>query len=244
VTVRPIEAVVIVVPVHDEAALLDRCLTSLAVAVAAAGLRCDVRVVLDACTDASAAVAARHPFPTVHVAASAVGAARAAGVAEALATLEHVPSERVWIANTDADSVVPANWLRVQVDAADAGADVMVGTVRPDFGDLSPGHRQHWRATHTPGLPNGHTHGANLGLRAATYLAVGGFSPCGEHEDVGLVDACRRGGATIVASDAAEVMTSGRFVGRTPGGYAGYLRDQARMLRLGDALLLSQREAS
>jgi hypothetical protein len=61
---------------------------------------------------------------------------------------------------------------------------------------------------------------------------------------VQLVDACRRLGATVVASDAAEVLTSGRFAGRTPGGYAGYLRDQARRLRLGEILLLGQKEAS
>jgi glycosyltransferase involved in cell wall biosynthesis len=244
VTTNPIEAVVIVVPVHDEAALLDRCLSALAAAVSAVQVPCEVRIVLDACTDGSPAVAARHPFPVIHVGAGAVGAARASGIRDAMADLAHVPADRVWIANSDADSVVPANWLRAQLGSADAGADVVVGTVRPDFDDLSPGHRRLWLDTHMPGLPNGHTHGANLGLRASTYLAAGGFIPVGEHEDVQLVDACRRIGASTVASDAAEVLTSGRFIGRTAGGYAGYLRDQARMLRMGDALLLSQQEAS
>jgi len=244
VTTNPIEAVVIVVPVHDEAALLDRCLRALAMAVSAVDIPCEVRIVLDACTDGSASVAARHPFPVVHLAGGAVGAARASGIHRAMANLAHLPPDRVWIANSDADSVVPANWLRDQLDSAEAGADVVVGTVRPDFDDLSPRHRQLWLETHIPGLPNGHTHGANLGLRASTYLAAGGFTPVGEHEDVHLVDACRRIGASIVASDAAEVLTSGRFVGRTPGGYAGYLRDQARMLRVGHSLLMSQQEAS
>lgn len=243
-TADPIAAVVLVVPVHDEAALLGRCLTALGAAVSAVDVPCEVRIVLDACTDESAAVSARHPFPIVHLAARAVGAARAGGIRQAMADLAHVPADRVWIANSDADSVVPANWLSAQLDCADAGADVVVGTVRPDFDDLSPGHRRLWLETHTPGLPNGHTHGANLGLRASTYLAAGGFTPVGEHEDVQLVDACRRMGASIVASDAAEVLTSGRFVGRTTGGYAGYLRDQARMLRVGDALLRARQEAS
>lgn len=243
-TGAPIAAVLIVVPVHDEAALLDGCLTALSTAVAAVDIACEARIVLDACTDGSAAIAARHPFPVVHVDAGAVGAARASGIRQAMAALAHVPADRVWIANTDADSVVPQNWLRAQVAAADAGADVVLGTVRPDFDDLSPRHRRLWLETHTPGLPTGNTHGANLGLRASTYLAAGGFALVGEHEDVQLVDACRRIGASLLASDAAEVITSGRFVGRTPGGYAGFLRDQARRLRLGDALRLPEREAS
>jgi glycosyltransferase involved in cell wall biosynthesis len=244
VTARGIEAIVVVVPVHDEAALLDRCLRALAAAVAAVEVPCEVRVVLDACTDGSAVVAARHPFPVLHADARSVGHARASGVRDALAGLGEASADRVWIANTDADSAVPVNWLRVQLDEAAAGADVVVGTVRPDFDDLSPVHRTLWVETHVRGMPNGHTHGANLGLRASTYRAAGGFAPVGEHEDVHLVDACRRIGASIVASDAAEVMTSGRFVGRTPGGYAGYLRDQARRLRLGETLLLGQKEAS
>jgi glycosyltransferase involved in cell wall biosynthesis len=239
-----IAAVVIVVPVHDEAELLDRCLTALGAAIAAVGVRCEARIVLDACTDGSAVVAARHPFPVVRIDAGAVGAARVRGIGDALAELAHIPSHRVWIANTDADSAVPANWLRVQLDAAGAGADVVVGTVRPDFDNLSPRHRRLWLDTHARGIPNGHTHGANLGLRASTYHAACGFEPVDEHEDVRLVEACRRLGATVVASDDAEVLTSGRFVGRTPAGYAGYLRDQERMLRAESALHASQREAS
>lgn len=241
---RAIEAVIVVVPVHDEAALLDRCLRALSAAVAAVDVPCEVRIVLDACTDGSALVAARHPFPLRYADAGAVGRARAAGVQDALERFGGLSRERVWIANTDADSAVPANWLRVQLDEAAGGADVVVGTVRPDFDDLSPMHRALWLETHTPGLPNGHTHGANLGLRASTYEAAGGFAPVGEHEDVQLVDACRRIGAAVVASDAAEVMTSGRFAGRTPGGYAGYLRDQARRLQRGEILLMDQKEAS
>ena len=234
---RSIRAIVVVVPVHDEVALLERCLTALAAAVAAVRVTCVVRVVLDDCTDGSADIAVRHPFPLLTVGHSAVGAARASGVRAALAAVAHIPAHRVWIANTDADSVVPVNWLALQLELAAAGADVVVGTVRPDFDDLSDEHRRLWLATHEPGRPNGHTHGANLGVRASTYLAVSGFDPLAEHEDVRLVAACRAAGAEIRASDEAEVVTSGRFNGRTPGGYAGYLREQAVRLsadRIGD----------
>jgi glycosyltransferase involved in cell wall biosynthesis len=228
---RAIRAVVVVVPVHDEAVLLERCLTALAASIAAVRASCVVRIVLDGCTDGSAAIAAQHPFPLLQVEHNAVGAARASGVRSALAAVAHIPAHRVWIANTDADSVVPVNWLALQLELAAAGADVVVGTVRPDFEDLSEEHRRLWLATHEPGRPNGHTHGANLGVRASTYLEVSGFDGLVEHEDVRLVEACRAAGADIRASDDAEVITSGRFFGRTPGGYAGYLREQARTLR-------------
>jgi hypothetical protein len=235
-----IEALVVVVPVHDEAVLLDSCLSSLGAAIARAPVPCEVRVVLDACTDGSAVIAARHPFAVVRTDAAAVGAARAQGIASGLTALRDVPAERVWIANTDADSTVPLTWITSQLELAASGADLVVGTVRPDFDDLSPAHQRLWLDTHTRGAPNGHTHGANLGVRASVYAAVGGFSALTEHEDVRLVDACRRIGATVIASDAAEVITSGRFIGRTPGGYAGHLRDQDRSLPVETTDLISQ----
>ncbi|MCR2763136.1 glycosyltransferase [Microbacterium sp. zg.B48] len=239
-----IAAIVVVVPVHDEAALLEACLTSLGTAVAAAGVRCEVRVVLDACSDGSAGIAARHPFPVIHADANAVGAARVRGIDAALSALSEVPTPRIWIANTDADSRVPANWLVAQLELAEFGADVVVGTVRPDFDDLTLSHRRLWLDTHIPGAPNGHTHGANLGLRASTYLRAGGFAEVDEHEDVRLVDACRENGAVVRATDAAEVVTSGRLFGRTPGGYAGHLRDQDRLLRRVQTSPHTRREAS
>ena len=232
-TTTDVSVVVVVVPVHNEAALLNRCLTALGGAVAAAarrGIRCVVRVVLDDCTDDSALIAARHPFPTVEIAAARVGDARARGVEAAIYELRSISPERVWIANTDADSAVPPNWIVAQCDAAATGADVFIGTVRPDFADLGPRHRRLWLHTHSPGAPNGHVHGASLGIRADVYTAAGGFGAVEEHEDVELVQRCRMLGASLCASDAAEVLTSGRFVGRTPSGYAGFLRSQAEAL--------------
>lgn len=102
----------------------------------------------------------------------------------------------------------------------------MIGTVRPEFADLTPEQCELWLKTHTPGFPNGHVHGANLGVRADVYLAAGGFAPLAESEDNDLVDRLAGSGARLLAADSCEVLTSGRRFGRTPGGYAGYLRDQ------------------
>jgi glycosyltransferase involved in cell wall biosynthesis len=224
----PVGAMVIVVPVRNEAELLEGCLAAVAAAVRAAegeGLRCETRVVLDACTDGSRDIALASGFPIVECDAARVGIARALGAAAGMQAVDDVATERVWLANTDADSRVPAHWLLHQLQVA-RSADVYVGTVRPDFGDLPAIQRDHWLRTHPPGRANRNTHGANLGVRAQTYVDAGGFAPIGEHEDVDLVARCRARGAVIVGDAAAEVITSGRAVGRTPGGYAGFLRQQ------------------
>ena len=221
-------AVAVVIPAHDEEALIGRCLASVTRAVARArerepGLVATVVVVLDACTDTTAPQARRWPVEVLEISARNVGTARRVGIAHALASLGAV-AEGTWIAMTDADTVVPRDWITHQLDLMDAGIDLVLGTVRPDFADLSARHAAYWRATHPRGRPPGNVHGANLGVRASTYAAAGGIRDLIEHEDVALVRAVRALGAREHASDVHEVETSGRFTGRTPGGYAAFLR--------------------
>ncbi|MCR1982752.1 glycosyltransferase [Cellulosimicrobium cellulans] len=228
-----IERVVVVVPARDEEELLPRCLAALGRATAAVardrpGVRVAVVVVLDGCTDGSARVARAAGVRVVEVAHGNVGRARRAGVRAGVAALgvrRDRADARTWLACTDADSAVPEHWLTRQLDLADAGADVVVGTVRPELAALSPDRARAWLATHRPGHANGHVHGANLGVRLTAHDAAGGFAPVAEHEDVGLVERARAAGARIVADASAEVLTSARLVGRTPGGYARHLRE-------------------
>ncbi len=225
-----VERLAVVVPVNDEESLLPRALTSLEAAVARVGTeRPDVRVevvlVLDDCTDDSEALARSSPFTVVETAFRRVGAARAAGVEAAASALGGDLPAGLWIASTDADSAVPPHWLVHQVALAEAGADLVIGTVRPDFDDLTPAQRAAWLATHPAGRANGHVHGANLGIRGDLYVAAGGFPAVAEHEDVDLVARARHAGARVVASDHGCVLTSGRAAGRTPGGYARHLRE-------------------
>jgi glycosyltransferase involved in cell wall biosynthesis len=227
VTGARLRSVLVVVPVRDEEDLLPGCLGALHRAVGhLRGLRGDlaveVVVVLDGCTDASASIARAAGFRTVVTGGVGVGAARRAGADVAP---RGVPAARTWLACTDADSTVPVGWLTRQVTLAEAGADVVVGTVRPRLDDLSPDRASAWRASHAPGVANGHVHGANLGIRLSVYRAAGGFAALPEHEDVALVEAARGVGAHVVADAAGEVLTSARLVGRTPGGYARHLRD-------------------
>ncbi|WAB84643.1 glycosyltransferase [Microcella daejeonensis] len=220
----------VVVPARDEEQLVERCLRSVmraAEALAQSDAPAEVVVVLvaDGCTDRTAAIARAIPGVEVMVVrAAGVGAARELGARRAIAR------GCSWLACTDADSEVPSAWLVEQLRLESLGWDGMIGTVRPDFADLTPTERDHWLATHHRGHPNGHVHGANLGVRTASFVRIGGFRALAEHEDVDLVERLRASGAWLIASDEVEVTTSGRRTGRTAGGYAGHLRRVAAML--------------
>ena len=234
---------IVVVPARNEETLVKRCLTSIAEANRFArvslGERCPelaVVLVADSCTDRTAQLARGIPGVTVlEIDAANVGSARAAGVGFALGANSAGQSgggapgmDHTWIANTDADSIVPPQWITSQVALADSGIDLVLGTVRPEFADLSAAQIRIWKATHIPGHPSGNVHGANLGVRASDYLAAGGFFDHAEHEDVDLVRRLRDNDARWVTTDDGEVITSGRRVGRTPGGYAAFLALQAQ----------------
>ena len=222
-----IEAVLVVVPAHDEEELLGRCLTS--VAAAAAQLRTarpavlvETMVVLDRCRDGSEAVAAQHPVEVLRIDAACVGVARARGVEQAARTCADLDPARVWVASTDADTTVSSTWLTQQVDAAEAGAHLVVGRVEPDTADLDGRVHAAWHRLHPAAGDSHHVHGANLGIRLDAYELAGGFPPLREHEDAVLVAAARRLGLRVASGTTA--VTSGRLQGRAGGGFAGYLR--------------------
>lgn len=227
------QGIIVVVPARDEEELLPACLDSLAVARDELAreqphVRVTMVVVLDRCTDGSAAIVAERPW--VHAVpsdAGRVGAARRVGVAQAAAINGVADPRVVWLASTDADSVVPPHWLTRQLELACAGTDLVLGTVLPDAKGVDPGLIDAWHARHV--LTDGHpyVHGANLGVRLSTYLQAGGFAELPVHEDVRLVEAIRRDGGAVVSTATAPVVTSGRFVARTPEGFATYLRGLA-----------------
>ncbi|MDT0185999.1 glycosyltransferase [Microbacterium sp. ARD31] len=229
---RP-DAVAVVVPARDEEVLLPACLDAVAVAVDALrrehpDVRTRVVVVLDACRDASAQVVAdradvRADVRALTTDAACVGVARGAGVDAAASWAAGVGARRLWLASTDADSVVPPDWLTSHLRWATAGMGLVVGTVEPRPGDLDPVARAAWHRRHTLADGHDHVHGANLGLTLAAYRSAGGFPPVPTHEDVRLVAAVRAAGVPHLATGAVPVVTSGRRIGRAPDGFADYL---------------------
>lgn len=237
-------AVIVVIPVRNEEVLLPRCLRALAVAIAAVNAlpernrpRVNVLLVLDRCTDQSARVAsAWKSFGQCEINAGAVGQARRNGIRQALSVLHGVPpygaaaTRYTWIATTDADSAVPPNWLVTQLALARNGAELVLGTVRPD-GDVSERELVRFEALHTRDEGHPHIHGANLGVRADHYLAAGEFASVDRDEDVLLVAALRLKNVTEARTAVIPVVTSGRRVGRAPAGFAGFLRESVDLER-------------
>jgi glycosyltransferase involved in cell wall biosynthesis len=228
---RGINRVAVVMPAHNEDQHLGRALRALQTAADALqrhrpDVATGITVVLDSCTDSSAQITAPYlssdpRFAVLHVRLRSTGASRAAG---AQAAGINPAAGRMWLANTDADSAVPENWLVRQLELADSGADAVLGSVEPDPSGMDPGILRRWLDRH-PFVEN-HTHvfGANFGVRASAYLAVGGFPRLSAHEDRTLVERLRNRGFTVTATDSMRVLTSGRTQARAPQGFGAYLR--------------------
>lgn len=222
-----IDTVGIVVPAHDEEDLLPACLAALheAAGAAAAERGVSVRIVVaaDACSDGTAALARRAGATVVEICDRNVGAARAAGLRELLRGDR--PKAGLWLATTDADSVVPPNWLTEQLRYADQGWEAIVGTVAvADWTGHAPATaiefaREYgvWRGWHP------HVHGANLGFTAPAYLTAGGFPPLGTAEDHALVSAMHAQGRRVLRTPDLPVVTSARRRYRAPGGFGQHL---------------------
>lgn len=230
-TTLPLLAVVI--PARNEQERLPRCLRAVFAAEALlhrlmpAAPRTRIVVVLDSCTDDSWSVVDR--WSGVEVLTrnfGNVGAARAAGADHVLTAQGDARPE--WIANTDADSAVPAQWLVQQMSHAAMDTDLLLGVVRPHAEELQPSSMNRWLSQYHLRDGHPHVHGANLGVRADMYQRAGGFPPLAEHEDVALAQHIRSLGGRVVSTGGHPVLTSARLGGRTPGGMAGYLRAMTR----------------
>jgi hypothetical protein len=219
----------VVVPACDESLLVADAIGAIARARQRLpmGVSSSLVVVADGCTDATATIASglrSHPGDLVlETAPSGVGAARRLGTAAGLAAAP-VAATGVWIASTDADTVVPAEWLTAQLEHAALGATAVAGTVElaDDHPDdtLAAVVAQRFRARYTvAGGTHTHVHGANLGMRADAYERAGGWRTLATAEDHDLWRRLRRLGPTV-STTALPVITSARRSGRAPMGFA------------------------
>ena len=208
----------VIVPAHNEQALLSTCLAALHAAARHADLVGEtVRqvVVLDACNDFSGAIAHAYGVETLTIHARNVGVARAAGAAMLLTAGAR------WLAFTDADSRVSAGWLVAQLSL---GTDAVCGSIAVDDWSAHPHSvRDHFRKVYVDADGHRHVHGANLGVSAEAYLRAGGFPPLACSEDVALVDRLIGSGARIAWSAAPRVTTSARSATRARGGFGDTL---------------------
>ena len=217
-----IKTIGLVVPAHDEEGLLPACLAALRRAARRAGTRpVHTVVVADACSDRTAQRARAAGAEVVEIQARRVGSARAAGFAAALRRTHGADPAQVWLATTDADTLVPPHWLARQISHAEAGWDAVLGTVTVSDWSGHPGHvPDEFAAQYThEGESHPHVHGANLGVRASAYLAAGGFQALGTGEDHALVAALEAIGRPILRSTDLAVETSARHAARAPYGF-------------------------
>jgi hypothetical protein len=233
--VTRIDAVGVVVPAHDEQDRIGACLTAVVDALAALPDRVVTRVcvVLDRCSDRTedrAREAARLPLVDLvpNRVRVTVGEVRNRGVARLLARLGGIPAVRTWLLSTDADTVVPRTWALDHVRHADRGADVVAGLM--DLDDptvLSPiALRRYARlieAGADAGGGHGHAYAANLGVRAASFLRVGGFPAVAHGEEHALLERLRAHGHRVVSPSDVRARTSARRRGRAEGGLADLL---------------------
>lgn len=215
----------IVIPAHNEQACLGACLTAVCRAARHPALRGEavrVVVVLDDCGDESAAVASAFPVDLLHARLRNVGAARARGASHLLRAGAR------WLAFTDADTVVSPGWLAAQLGL---GAQAVCGSVEVrDWSAHGPEGdtvRRHFERRYRDADGHRHIHGANLGVCALAYQRAGGFPPMACSEDVALVEALQRSGATIAWSAAPRVVTSARKDARARGGFGDTLLGMA-----------------
>ena len=213
----------VVVPAHNEAKGIARCLLALKQASACEALQGEpvqIFVCADACTDSTAALAADHGATVLALSARNVGAARGLGAAAAL------QAGARWLAFTDADTVVSNAWL---ADQLSLNVDVVCGTVAvEDWGQYGAAMRKHYSTSYNDSDGHGHIHGANLGVSADAYRRCGGFLPLASSEDVALVNALMQCRASFSWSAKPRVTTSARHDFRAPDGFGATLQRVAR----------------
>lgn len=219
--------IAVLIPARNEERLIRRCLTSVLTACSLLPplVTSDVVVVCDSSTDLTFELAERMLHGAgivIPTKAAVVGHARA--LAARVALQRYVgPLQRCWLANTDADCCVPNTWLLDQLRIADQGIDAIAGTISVDsFEEHATGTDRRFCDNYVihPDGSHPHVHGANLGVRADTYLRAGGWRELETAEDHDLWNRLMGTASRQHSTARVRVITSGRRRGRAPRGFA------------------------
>jgi cellulose synthase/poly-beta-1,6-N-acetylglucosamine synthase-like glycosyltransferase len=228
-------AVGVIVPASNEEKTIDKCLRSI-LSSAARCSRCEslwIAVVADCCSDQTVAIA--EPVlagngEVIECAVRSPGSARRIGVRAVLEHFNGSDPKHIWLANTDADTHVPENWLDTHLTRADGNVSAVAGIVELDPDELRPEVARLYEQTYKLAADgtHQHVHGANLGVRADAYLDVGGWRDVEVAEDHCLWGRLMRRGWPLQSPTASVVLTSGRLQGRARGGFADTLFRELR----------------
>lgn len=219
--------VAVLIPARNEEMLIRRCLNSVldACSLLPPSVRTDIVVACDSSTDLTFEIAEYMLAGSGRVIATdaaIVGHARALAARVALERYSG-PLRRCWFANTDADCSVPKTWLTDQLAIAEQGIEAIAGVVSVDsFEEHSVGTDMRFRHSyviHADGS-HPHVHGANIGVRADTYLRSGGWRGIETAEDHDLWNRLVAAASKRQSTARIQVVTSGRRVGRAPHGFA------------------------
>jgi glycosyltransferase involved in cell wall biosynthesis len=222
-----IEHIAVLIPARDEEILLPRCLESIFRAQSRLpyDVTCDIVVAVDQSIDRTFELA-RSMLPgsgvVIATDAGVVGIARALAARTALSRYKGA-SRHCWLANTDADCIVPESWLSEQLLLARDGAGAVAGIVDvDDFSEHHIGVVDRFRETYLihPDGTHPHVHGANIGMRADVYLRAGGWASLATSEDHDLWNRLSSHTRHRLSVARLRVVTSGRRVGRAPQGFA------------------------
>ena len=217
----------ILIPARNEEKLLPRCLQSVftSLSMLPSCVTTDVIVAVDRSTDLTYQIAkemTRGCGLAILIDSGVVGKARAEAAETAMRRYKG-PWNRLWLANTDADCVVPDTWVVEQLLLAGKSAEAVAGTVEVDsFEEHGSEVVERFRASYAIASDGSHSHihGANLGVRGDVYRNAGGWRELATAEDHDLWHRLQALGARRISVDHTRVITSGRRTGRAPHGFA------------------------
>ncbi len=238
--------VVVAIPARDEAEKVGGCLVALGRQTRPPEA---VVLLLNNCTDMTEQVAQsiEVPFP-VEICSRWLSPCEAnAGTARRLAMnrASLVAGRRGIVMTTDADAIVPPDWVALNVQALISGVDVVCGQAEIDPQDaaLIPAHLHAYDALEReysdlldaivdrlcpdsadPRPRHTEASGASLAMTAEVYRQAGGVPHVPNGEDRALINALRQIDARIRHDPTVRVTVSGRFVGRAEGGMADTIR--------------------
>ncbi|MDQ6745713.1 MAG: glucosyl-3-phosphoglycerate synthase [Actinomycetota bacterium] len=227
---------VVVVPARDEQESIGACLQALGAQTVGRD-RFETIVVLDACRDATGAVAQATAsrlglrMRLLHGPGCGAGAARRMGMEAAADRLLSIGRADGLIACTDADSQAAPDWLERQLEHLRHGARAIAGMIELEPAELQAlphavrRRRERDAAERLtrvrrgdPSAAHHHFAGASIGITAADYHHVGGLQPLAALEDAAFAARLREHGVPILRADDVRVRTSARVRGRAARG--------------------------